>query len=59
MNKTAKFTKEEEELLEAGHEVEKGKYTYRIHGKFLENSWNWVLQRGEKTEEDWEDYVML
>lgn len=59
MNKTPKFTKEEEELLEAGHEVEKGKYTYRIHGKYFENSWHWVLQRGEKTEEDWEDYIML
>lgn len=59
MNKTPKFTKEEEELLEAGHEVEKGKYTYRIHEKYLENSWQWVLQRIEETEEDWEDYVML
>lgn len=62
MNKTPKFTKEEEELLEAGHEVEKGKYTYRIHRKYFENSWNWVLQRGKETKEtkeDWEDYVML
>lgn len=59
MSKTPKFTKEEEELLEAGHEVEKGKYTYRIHGKNLKNSWHWVLQRSEETEEDWEDYVML
>lgn len=59
MNKTPKFTKEEEELLEAGLEVKKGKYTYRIHGKYFENSWLWMLQRGEETEEDWEDYVML
>lgn len=59
MDKTLKFTKEEEELLEAGHEVEKGKYIYRIHGKRFENSWHWVLQRGKETEEDWEDYVML
>ena len=59
MDKTPKFTKEEEELLEAGLEVKKGKYTYRIHGKYLENSWHWMLQRSEETEEDWEDYVML
>lgn len=59
MVKTPKFTKEEEERLEAGHEVEKGKYTYRIHGKYLENSWHWMLQRIEEAEEDWEDYIML
>lgn len=59
MNKTSKFTEEEENMLEAGLEVKKGKYTYRIHGKRFEDSWHWVLQRGEETEEDWEDYVML
>lgn len=57
--KQKKFTREELDRLESGHEVKKGKYTYRIHEKYLEDSWHWVLQRGEETGEDWEDYVML
>ena len=56
MSKTPRFTEEEKKLLEAGHEVEKGKYTYRIHGEYFEDSWHWVLQRGEETDEEWEDY---
>lgn len=53
--KKPKFTREELDHLEAGHEVEKGKYTYRIHGKYIEDSWHWVLQRIKKADEDWED----
>lgn len=53
------FTREELNLLEAGHEVEKGKYTYRFHRKYIEDSWYWVFQRAEKTDEDWEDYVTI
>lgn len=59
MSKTPRFTEEQKKLLEAGHEVQKGKYIYRIHGKYFEDSWHWVLQRGEETDEDWEDYKML
>lgn len=54
-----KFTKEELNRLEAGDEVEKGKYTYRIHGKYAEDSWQWVIQRVTKTDEDWEDYLTI
>lgn len=53
--KKTRFTREELERLEAGHEVKKGKYTYRIHGKCIENSWHWVLQRIKENDEDWED----
>lgn len=59
MNKMPRFTEEEEKLLEGGHEVEKGMFTYRIHGKYFEDSWHWVLQRAEETDEDWEDYEIL
>ena len=56
-----KMPRSREELnhLEAGHEVEKGKYTYRIHGKYIEDSWHWVLQRIKKTDEDWEDCEII
>lgn len=57
--KQEKFTREELNRLEAGHEVEKGKYTYRIHGEYIEDSWHWVLQRVERTDEDWEDYIVI
>lgn len=57
--KKNKFTREELDRLEAGHEVEKGKYTYRIHGKYVNDSWRWVLQRVEKTDENWEDYIVI
>lgn len=66
--KKPRFAKEEKKLLEAGLEVEKGKYTYRIHGKYIEDSWHWVLQRAEKKDswhwvlqrdEDWEDYEVI
>ena len=53
--KKPRFTREELNCLEAGHEVEKNKYTYRIHGKYIEDSWHWVLQR----DEDWEDYEVI
>lgn len=33
-----RFTREELNCLEAGHKVEKGKYTYRIHGKYFNDS---------------------
>lgn len=36
--KQKKFTREELNRLETGHEVEKGKYTYRIHGKYIKDS---------------------
>lgn len=54
-----KFTREELNCLEAGHEVEKGKYTYRVYGKYVENSWHWVLQRAERTDRNWEDYLVI
>lgn len=54
-----RFTREELNCLEAGHGVEKGKYTYRIHGKYFNDSWHWVLQRLEETDEDWEDYEVI
>lgn len=57
--KQKKFTREELNRLEAGHEVEKGKYTYRVHGKYIEDSWRWILQRAEKTDKDWEDYLTI
>ena len=57
--KKTKFTREDLDRLEAGHEVEKGKYTYRVHGKYVEDSWRWVLQRAEKTDKDWEDYLVI
>jgi hypothetical protein len=57
--KKPKFTREELDRLEAGHEVEKGKYTYRVHGKYANYSWHWVLQRAKKTDEDWEDYSVI
>ena len=57
--KQKKFTREELNRLEAGHEVEKGKYTYRVRGKYVEDSWQWVLQRVKKTDEDWEDYLTI
>lgn len=56
--KMPRFTREELNRLEAGHEVKKGKYTYRIHGKYIEDSWHWVLQR-IKENEDWEDYKTI
>ena len=46
--KMPRFTREELNHLEAGHIVEKGKYTYRIHGKYIEDSWCWVLQKNQK-----------
>nr|DAM38714.1 MAG TPA: hypothetical protein [Microviridae sp.] len=54
-----RFTREELDCLQAGHEVKKGKYTYRIHGKYIEDSWHWVLQKIKKTDEDWEDYKII
>lgn len=54
-----RFTREELDYLEAGHEVEKGKYTYRIHGKYVNDSWRWVLQRIKETDEDWENYEVI
>lgn len=57
--KMPKFTREELNHLEAGHIVEKGKYTYRIHGKYIEDSWRWVLQKIKKTDEDWEDCEII
>lgn len=36
--KGPRFTREELNRLEAGPEVKKGKYTYRIHGKYVEDS---------------------
>lgn len=60
--KKPRFTREELNRLEAGHEVEKGKYTYRVHGKYVNDSWHWVLQRAERaerTDEDWEDYLVI
>ena len=57
--KKPRFTREELNCLEAGREVEKGKYTYRIHGKYISDSWHWVLQRAEETDEDWEDYEVV
>lgn len=57
--KQKKFTREELNNLEAGHEIEKGKYTYRIHGKYLNDTWQWVLQRLEETDEDWEDCEVI
>ena len=57
--KQKKFTREELNRLEAGHEVEKGKYTYRVHGKYVEDSWHWVLQRAERTNRNWEDYLVI
>ena len=56
--KKPRFTRKELDHLEAGHEVKKGKYTYRIHGKYIEDSWHWVLQR-VKENEDWEDYQTI
>lgn len=52
--KKPRFTREELNRLDAGHEVEKGKYIYRIHGRYLKDSWQWVLQRTRKTNEYWE-----
>lgn len=57
--KNPRFTREELNRLEAGHEVEKGKYAYRIHGKYIKDSWHWVLQRVKETDEDWEDYQII
>lgn len=57
--KMPRFTREELNHLEAGHIVEKGKYTYRIHGKYIEDSWCWVLQKIKKTDEDWEDCEII
>jgi hypothetical protein len=57
--KMPRFTREELNHLEAGHKVEKGKYTYQIRGKYIEDSWHWVLQRIEKTDEDWEDCEII
>jgi hypothetical protein len=57
--KKPRFTREELNCLEAGHEVKKGKYTYRIHGKYVNDSWHWVLQRIEETNEDWEDCEVI
>ena len=57
--KQKKFTREELNRLEAGHEVEKGKYTYRVHGKYIKDSWRWVPQRAERTNKDWEDYLVI
>lgn len=57
--KRPRFKREELNHLEAGHEVKKGKYTYRIHGKYVEDSWHWVLQRAEETNEDWKDYEII
>ena len=57
--KQKKFTREELDRLEAVHEVEKGKYTYRVYGKYVEDSGRWVLQRAEKTDRDWEDYLVI
>ena len=54
-----RFTREELNHLETGHEVKKGKYTYRINGKYIEDSWHWVLQRIKKADEDWEDYKTI
>lgn len=54
--KKPKFTKEELNCLQAGHEVKKEKYIYRIHGKYIKDSWRWVFQRIEETNEDWEDW---
>ena len=59
MSKMPRFTREELDRLQAGHEVEKGKYTYRIHGEYFEDSWHWELQRAEETDEDWEDYLTI
>lgn len=57
--KRPRFTREELDHLEAGHEVKKGKYTYRIRGKYVEDSWHWILQRAEETNEDWKDYEII
>lgn len=57
--KMPRFTREELDHLQAGHEVKKGKYTYRVHGKYIEHSWRWVLERFKKTDEDWEDYQVI
>lgn len=57
--KMPRFTREELNHLEAGHIVEKGKYTYRIHGKYIENSWRQVLQKIKKTDEDWKDCEII
>ena len=57
--KQKKFTREELNRLEAGHEVEKGKYTYRLHGKYVKDSWHWVLQRAERTNRNWKDYLVI
>lgn len=57
--KKPRFTREELDHLEAGHEVKKGKYTYKIHGKYVKNSWHWVLQRAKETNEDWKDYETI
>lgn len=57
--KNPKFTREELDRLEAGHKVKKGKYTYRVHGKYAEDSWHWVLQKAKETDEGWEDYEVI
>lgn len=57
--KKPRFTREELNCLEAGHEVKKGKYIYRIHGKYIEYSWHWVLQRAREIDKDWEDYETI
>lgn len=54
-----RFTREELNYLEAGHEVEKGKYTYRVHGKYIKDSWQWVLQRAKRTDKDWKNYLVI
>jgi hypothetical protein len=38
MSETPRFTEKEEKLLEAGFKAKKGKYTYRIHEKYIEDS---------------------
>lgn len=55
--KNPRFTREELNRLEAGHEVEKRKYIYRIHGRYIKDSWHWVLQRARKNNEDWGNEV--
>lgn len=57
--KKPRFTREELDCLQAGHEVKKGKYTYRIRGKYIKDSWHWVLQKAKETDRDWEDNEVL
>lgn len=59
--KMPKFTEKELNHLEAGHQVKKGKYTYRIYGKYSGELRHWilVLQRIKEYDEDWEDYKTI